>query len=158
MDHTETLESPAESASVTPKPVPKGRPLSRRIMHLVRRTHLYLGLFLFPWAILYGVTGFLFNHPTLFADAPTTHFSRADIDDEQPCGGDGDVRGRVLPPPTLDLLNLRGRVEEAVVSQRRAVARRAGEHAVAQVGVAESGRQQFGRRHHGISSSAATAL
>jgi len=48
MDHTETLESPAESASATPKPVPKGRPLSRRIMHLVRRTHLYVGLFLFP--------------------------------------------------------------------------------------------------------------
>jgi len=79
MDHTETLELPAESASATPKPVPKGRPLSRRMMHLVRRTHLYLGLFLFPWAILYGVTGFLFNHPTLFADAPTTHFSRADV-------------------------------------------------------------------------------
>ena len=79
MDHTETLESPAESASATPKPVPKGRPLSRRMMHLVRRTHLYFGLFLFPWAILYGVTGFLFNHPTILADAPTTHFSRADI-------------------------------------------------------------------------------
>jgi hypothetical protein len=48
-------------------------------MHLVRRGHLYLGLFLFPWAILYGVTGFLFNHPTVFADAPATHYSRADV-------------------------------------------------------------------------------
>ncbi|AWM39993.1 hypothetical protein C1280_25300 [Gemmata obscuriglobus] len=48
-------------------------------MHMVRRTHLYVGLFLFPWAILYGVTGFLFNHPTVLADAPTAHFSRADV-------------------------------------------------------------------------------
>jgi hypothetical protein len=48
-------------------------------MHIVRRTHLYLGLLLLPWAILYGITGFLFNHPRFFADAPTTHFSRADV-------------------------------------------------------------------------------
>ncbi|MBY0457903.1 MAG: PepSY domain-containing protein [Gemmataceae bacterium] len=79
MDRTETLEPPADMPSMTPKPVPKGRPLSRRVMHLVRRTHLYVGLFLFPWAILYGLTGFLFNHPTVLADAPTTHFNRDDV-------------------------------------------------------------------------------
>lgn len=55
------------------------RPLGRRIMQFVRRSHLYLGLFLFPWAVLYGVTGFLFNHPTYFADAPTTTIRRADV-------------------------------------------------------------------------------
>jgi hypothetical protein len=48
-------------------------------MHVVRRTHLYVGLFLFPWAILYGVTGFLFNHPTFLADAPTTTYTRSDL-------------------------------------------------------------------------------
>jgi hypothetical protein len=48
-------------------------------MHCVRRGHLYLGLFLLPWAVLYGITGFLFNHPTAFADAPTATFSRADL-------------------------------------------------------------------------------
>jgi hypothetical protein len=42
----------------------------------VRRVHLYLGLFLFPWAILYGVTAFLFNHPTAFDDRPTASFGR----------------------------------------------------------------------------------
>jgi hypothetical protein len=42
----------------------------------VRRVHLYLGLFLFPWALLYGVTAFLFNHPTAFADRPTATFGR----------------------------------------------------------------------------------
>ena len=59
--------------------LPKRRPLARRMMQFVRRTHLYVGLFLFPWAILYGVTGFLFNHPTFFADAPSTSFVRADV-------------------------------------------------------------------------------
>jgi hypothetical protein len=44
------------------------RPLTRRLMHWIRRTHLFLGLFLLPWALLYGVTAFLFNHPNAFAD------------------------------------------------------------------------------------------
>jgi hypothetical protein len=38
---------------------------------LLRRLHLYLGLFLLPWALLYGVSTLLFNHPTLVADQPT---------------------------------------------------------------------------------------
>jgi hypothetical protein len=37
---------------------------------------LYLGLLLFPWALLYGVTAFLFNHPTAFGDRPTAGFGR----------------------------------------------------------------------------------
>jgi len=48
-------------------------------MHVVRRGHLYLGLFLLPWAIMYGATGFLFNHPEAFADAPTATFNRSDL-------------------------------------------------------------------------------
>jgi len=50
-----------------------------RVMQVIRRLHLYFGLFLLPWAILYGVTGFLFNHPTAFADAPTATFGRKDL-------------------------------------------------------------------------------
>lgn len=50
------------------------RPPRKRAMHAIRRGHLYLGLFLFPWAVLYGVTAFLFNHPTAFSDSPTTAF------------------------------------------------------------------------------------
>jgi hypothetical protein len=56
-------------------PQPLARPRGKRLMHAVRRGHLYLGLFLFPWAVLYGVTAFLFNHPSAFSDAPTTTFS-----------------------------------------------------------------------------------
>lgn len=48
-------------------------------MHLVRRGHLYFGLFLVPWVLLYGVTGFLFNHPTAFADTPTASFGRNEL-------------------------------------------------------------------------------
>ena len=41
--------------------------------------HLYIGVFLFPWAMLYGVTGFLFNHPTFFADSPAISFTQEDL-------------------------------------------------------------------------------
>ena len=69
-----------ETPQQFPKPLPpRQRPVGRRVVQFVRRTHLYVGLFLFPWAILYGVTGFLFNHPTILADAPTTSFVRSDV-------------------------------------------------------------------------------
>ena len=35
---------------------------------LVRRVHMYVGLFLTPWVFLYGVSAFLFNHPDAFPD------------------------------------------------------------------------------------------
>ena len=58
-------------ARVSPLATPR-----RRAVMLLRRGHLYLGLFLLPWSILYGVTAFLFNHPTAFSDQPTTSFGR----------------------------------------------------------------------------------
>ena len=36
---------------------------SQKLNLLIRRIHLYSGLFLVPWVLLYGVTAFLFNHP-----------------------------------------------------------------------------------------------
>jgi hypothetical protein len=57
--------------------MPPGPTLGKRIMTWVRRAHLYLGLFLFPWAILYGVTAFLFNHPSAFSDAPMVDFNKS---------------------------------------------------------------------------------
>lgn len=38
------------------------------VMKLVRRTHMYLGLFLFPWLLVFGVSGVLFNHPNVGED------------------------------------------------------------------------------------------
>jgi hypothetical protein len=43
---------------------------------IIRRSHLYFGLLLVPWAMLYGVTGYLFNHPTHFADQSVQRFGR----------------------------------------------------------------------------------
>lgn len=77
IDAAEPQAASQSSGSSLPKP--RARPFARQLMQFVRRTHLYVGLLLFPWAILYGVTGFLFNHPTILADAPTTHFTRADV-------------------------------------------------------------------------------
>jgi hypothetical protein len=50
---------------------------SKHTMHWIRRGHLYFGLFLFPWAVLYGVTAFLFNHPTAFSDQKVMSFNRS---------------------------------------------------------------------------------
>ena len=36
-------------------------------MKIVRRTHLYAGLFLAPWVAMYGFSGLIFNHGNWFA-------------------------------------------------------------------------------------------
>lgn len=68
-----------EGEQPVPETQPFRRSLRKRVMHIVRRTHLYFGLFLLPWAILYGSTGFLFNHPTAFADAPVRSFGTGEL-------------------------------------------------------------------------------
>ncbi len=44
----------------------KTRSIASRLSILIRRVHLYSGLFLLPWVIMYGVTGAMFNHLGLF--------------------------------------------------------------------------------------------
>lgn len=81
MDLTETQIQTTELQSVTEssRPELKRRSWKKRSMHLIRRGHLYLGLFLLPWAVLYGITGFLFNHPTAFSDRNTVSFRATSI-------------------------------------------------------------------------------
>lgn len=58
------------------------RPPAGRLLLFVRRTHLYLGLLLVPWVLLFGVSGFLFNHTgTTFGGATRelAQFSSADV-------------------------------------------------------------------------------
>ncbi|AMV37818.1 PepSY-associated TM helix domain-containing protein [Planctomyces sp. SH-PL62] len=57
-------------------PTPKGRAWGRDALMVVRRSHLYAGLLLYPWVLLYGVTAFLFNHPTAFPDQTIIRFGR----------------------------------------------------------------------------------
>jgi len=33
---------------------------------VVRRTHMYLGLFLFPWVLMYSVSTLVMNHRAVF--------------------------------------------------------------------------------------------
>lgn len=49
-------------------------------MKLVRRAHLYAGLFMTPWVFLYGITATLFNHPQLLSDVEQTQRSIAPAD------------------------------------------------------------------------------
>lgn len=48
--------------------VPARHSWSRTAMHWIRRIHLFSGLFMFPWVMLYGTTALLFNHPGAFPD------------------------------------------------------------------------------------------
>ena len=61
-------------------PIPSGhrRRWISDVLFWIRRTHLYFGIFLFPWAVMYGVTGFLFNHPLAFSDLKARSFSQSD--------------------------------------------------------------------------------
>lgn len=54
----------------------------------IRRCHLHLGLFFAPWAMLYGITGYLFNHPTHFSDRGLKEISPATL---AQCGFDGQL-------------------------------------------------------------------
>ena len=40
---------------------------------LLRRIHLYAGLFLLPWVFLYGITGAMYNHQGLFSEASISY-------------------------------------------------------------------------------------
>ncbi|WP_169975703.1 hypothetical protein [Tautonia rosea] len=57
-------------------PAPKARLRTRynAAMKVARRIHLYAGLFMTPWVLLYGVSAMLFNHPDAFPDREIRHF------------------------------------------------------------------------------------
>lgn len=65
---------------------PPGKPRAvakktwHKLMLWLRRIHLYSGLYMFPWVILYGLTGLFFNHPRSFTGATQTAFSLAGED------------------------------------------------------------------------------
>ena len=61
--------SAASPSGVRPRRRRVPGPLARKGTKLLRRVHLYSGLFLVPFVVLYGVTGYLFNHPEAFSDS-----------------------------------------------------------------------------------------
>jgi len=69
------------------KPAPKRKSFAEKAwnesLKLIRRVHLYSGIFMLPWVLLYGFTGWFFNHPGYFTGDQVTTFSAADVADGQ---------------------------------------------------------------------------
>ena len=65
-----TEEPTAQSVDTegTSRPASRARIRYNAALKFLRRAHLFAGLFMAPWVLLYGVTGFLFNHPEAFPD------------------------------------------------------------------------------------------
>ena len=69
------------STSSASPPGPRRRSKSSsRALTVLRRIHLYSGLVLLPWVLLYGVTGFLFNHPTVASPNRSLSISKEQIE------------------------------------------------------------------------------
>lgn len=52
----------------------------RSIVMWMRRVHLYSGLFMFPWVLMYAVSGWFFNHPRILTGDQVTTFSSTEIE------------------------------------------------------------------------------
>ncbi|WP_158261418.1 MULTISPECIES: PepSY domain-containing protein [Pirellulaceae] len=67
----------------TPKPKKFADKAWNSSMKFIRRVHLYSGIFMLPWVLLYGFTGWFFNHPGYFRGDQVTSFSASDVADGQ---------------------------------------------------------------------------
>ncbi|MEM7475984.1 MAG: hypothetical protein AAF483_13405 [Planctomycetota bacterium] len=76
-----TKENPSKKNK--PKRPPGKKPLKKVIvketMMMIRRIHLYSGLFMFPWVLLYGFTGWFFNHPSYFSGDEIQSFRSSEV-------------------------------------------------------------------------------
>lgn len=57
--------------------------LLTRTLIVIRRIHLYAGLFLLPWVFLYGITGAMFNHQGLLPEISITDLDREQLADSR---------------------------------------------------------------------------
>lgn len=93
-------DTASDSASLisTEKRIDKKRrnPLVRFALMIVRRSHLYFGLLLVPWALLYGITAYLFNHPTHFSGTTIKSIENATYDELAPSRWNADDRARII--------------------------------------------------------------
>lgn len=90
-----------------PPLAPATRPPRRRpnALLVVRRVHLYAGLLLVPWVLLYGVTAFLFNHPSVMNDLDRQVLSPADLAGTPLVGG---LDANVVAASVVDALRADG--------------------------------------------------
>jgi hypothetical protein len=74
--------TPSRGERRSPKKKPVLGKFGRSTLMLVRRVHLYSGIFMFPFVLLYGFTGWFFNHPRMFTGDRVTAFAPADVSSE----------------------------------------------------------------------------
>lgn len=76
--------------------------VGKQLMMLCRRIHLYSGLFMFPWVLMYGFTGWFFNHPTYFTGDRVQTFSGVQLAEN---GGQGLPAPSELAETVVDEIN-----------------------------------------------------
>ncbi|MFK7817520.1 MAG: hypothetical protein AB8G99_02280 [Planctomycetaceae bacterium] len=82
MSATKT-EARTTASGLPPKPAARlhNKKVWNSSMKLVRRVHLYSGIFMFPFVLLYGITGWMFNHPGYFNEGESTSFVGSEVAD-----------------------------------------------------------------------------
>lgn len=60
-----------KKSRMKPNLAKRKKKFSSRLNMWIRRIHLFSGLFMLPWVLLYGFTALLFNHPTYMTDSKT---------------------------------------------------------------------------------------
>ena len=61
--------------------VRRPRKLASRLTLLLRRIHLYVGLFLLPWVFLYAITAAMFNHQNLLPEVSIARVNHSSLTD-----------------------------------------------------------------------------
>lgn len=83
----------------------QGRKVKSKAMKIIRRVHLYAGLMLLPWVLLFGISGFLFNHKTLLRPTPPTTITQITQSQVQHDLGFGAVDPQTLASLIVTQLN-----------------------------------------------------
>ena len=78
-DASPMTPSVARDSLLVAKATPRGRSPLRTALQLLRRSHLYAGLFMLPWTMVYAVSAVLFNHPQLYEDRIEATFGKEGV-------------------------------------------------------------------------------
>ncbi len=78
-DASPMTQSVARDSLLAAKAPPRGRPPLRAALQLLRRSHLYAGLFMLPWTMVFAVSAVLFNHPQLYSDRIEATFGKEGV-------------------------------------------------------------------------------
>jgi len=93
LNHCQRVRSPASSVGqeIQQQPVITSRPVPKRLYIWTRDLHLYLGLFISPFVLLFAVSVFFLNHARTPIDATTT--TRVMVHDLQVPAGIAEAQG-----------------------------------------------------------------